>query len=328
MPPYSYLWTPTIGLSDPFSATTYASPATTRTYNVNISDILGSGVNYSITVTVQPVVPASVTIAASANPSAPGSYVLFTATPVNGGTSPAYQWKVNGLNAGTGLSTYTYVPNNGDDVECVMTSNYACSSGNPATSNIITMVVLPASISLNGVVPAPLTSCFDATNTIIVAGSGNIFRVETGASVNMIAGVKISYLDGTTVQPGGYMHGYVTATNEYCGSLPPAMVAVVNGDEPLANAGVAGLPELRESAGFIAFPNPTRGVFAIARRDHMLLQPVRITVTDLRGKVIADLWHDAGDRHAIDLTGRPAGLYVIRLTGDSGTENIKLVVRP
>ena len=63
--------------------------------------------------------PAGVTIAASSNPFCPGSLVTFTATPVNGGTTPAYQWKVNGGNVGTNSPTYSYHPNNGDSVRCV-----------------------------------------------------------------------------------------------------------------------------------------------------------------------------------------------------------------
>ncbi|MCX6277649.1 MAG: GEVED domain-containing protein [Bacteroidetes bacterium] len=85
--------------------------------------------------------PASVTIAASANPVCSGSTVTFTASPVNGGASPGYQWKVNGVNAAWNSSSIWYIPVNGDVVTCVMTSNYACPTGNPATSNAITMTV-------------------------------------------------------------------------------------------------------------------------------------------------------------------------------------------
>jgi len=86
--------------------------------------------------------PVSVSILSSANPVCAGTLVTFTATPVNGGTIPVYQWKVNGVNAGTDNPTYSYIPANSDLVSCVLTSNASCTSGNPATSNIITVQVL------------------------------------------------------------------------------------------------------------------------------------------------------------------------------------------
>jgi len=119
----------------------------------------------ALTMTVTPLLPVSVNILASANPFCSGSSVTFTATPVNGGSSPFYQWKVNGANAGTNSSTYTYNPLNGDQVSCVLTSNAICTQNNPATSNMITMVVntsLPAGISITAV-PNPF--CPGATVT-------------------------------------------------------------------------------------------------------------------------------------------------------------------
>ncbi|MCX6287753.1 MAG: hypothetical protein NTY96_11620 [Bacteroidetes bacterium] len=97
----------------------------------------------TIVMVVNPNLPVSVFITASANPACLGTSVTFTATPTNGGSSPSYQWKVNGVNAGTNSSTYTYTPANGDVIICIMTSNYSCPTGNPATSNTITMTVLP-----------------------------------------------------------------------------------------------------------------------------------------------------------------------------------------
>lgn len=83
-----------------------------------------------------------------------GNTVTFTATAVNGGTSPSYQWQVNGVNAGTNSNTFTptSLPN-GAVVTCVMTSNMPGVTGNPATSNAITTQVLSnvtPSISVNG----------------------------------------------------------------------------------------------------------------------------------------------------------------------------------
>jgi uncharacterized protein (TIGR02145 family) len=96
--------------------------------------------------------PVSLVIAASANPFCPGSSVTFTATPTNGGTTPAYQWKVNGANAGTNSPNYTYNPANGDMVSCVLTSSVVCPITNPITSNTLLMTInnsLPAGVSIS-----------------------------------------------------------------------------------------------------------------------------------------------------------------------------------
>lgn len=71
-----------------------------------------------------------------------GTSVTFTATPVNGGGSPAYQWKVNGSYVGTNSATFSYIPANGDQVCCVLTSSLPFIAGNPATSDTLTMTVL------------------------------------------------------------------------------------------------------------------------------------------------------------------------------------------
>ncbi|MEA1874396.1 MAG: PKD domain-containing protein, partial [Bacteroidota bacterium] len=94
-------------------------------------------------ITVNPNLPVSVSITADQNDVCDGTNVTFTATPTNGGT-PTYQWKVNGVGVGTGLTTYSNnTLNNSDVVTVEMTSSLACVSGNPATSNAVNMVINP-----------------------------------------------------------------------------------------------------------------------------------------------------------------------------------------
>ncbi|SDW02774.1 Ig-like domain-containing protein [Flavobacterium degerlachei] len=106
------------------------SSAQTAIYTVTPKTGSCTGATFTVTVTVNPLLTASVSIAA--NPSlivCNGTSVTYTATPTNGGTSPAYQWKVNGTNVGTNSPTYTYTPVNGDQVSVVLTSSDACVSG-------------------------------------------------------------------------------------------------------------------------------------------------------------------------------------------------------
>ncbi|MEI2747278.1 MAG: hypothetical protein V9E88_00780 [Ferruginibacter sp.] len=100
-----------------------------------------------LTMTVNPLLPVSVQIAAStATTICDGTSVTFTATPTNGGVNPTYQW-FNGANPIVGETNSTYTTStliNGDAISVQLTSDEVCATGNPATSNSITMTVNPA----------------------------------------------------------------------------------------------------------------------------------------------------------------------------------------
>jgi len=103
----------------------------------------------SNTVTVITVPPVTPVLAISADPSSfvcSNTEVTFTATPINGGSSPSYQWKKGGVDiSGATSATYKYTPANGDVITCVMTSNAACATPPTVTSgNSLTMTVYAA----------------------------------------------------------------------------------------------------------------------------------------------------------------------------------------
>jgi hypothetical protein len=112
---------------------------------------MNPAISNAITMAVNSSTPASISVTVPANPVCQSTPVLFTANPVNGGSLPVYQWKVNGVNTGSNSSTLTYTPVNGDAVTCRLTSNASCVSGSPATSSSVTMSVsssLPASVTI------------------------------------------------------------------------------------------------------------------------------------------------------------------------------------
>ena len=96
-----------------------------------------------ITLTVGSVTP-SITISTASTSVCSGSNIAFTAVAVNGGSSPNYQWKKNGVNAGSGGSSITFPSNslsNGDVITCLLTANNVCQTSATATSNAIAMTV-------------------------------------------------------------------------------------------------------------------------------------------------------------------------------------------
>jgi hypothetical protein len=97
-----------------------------------------------ITMSVQPVLPVTVSMVESVNNICPGTTVNFTAIHTNGGGSPIYQWYLNGSSVGTNLNTYSNSSlNNGDIIYCKLTSNQTCIINNPDTSNSVVMQINP-----------------------------------------------------------------------------------------------------------------------------------------------------------------------------------------
>ncbi len=134
-----------------------------------------SATSNSLTMTVSGSVTPSVSIASSHGISiCTGTNVTFTATPVNGGTSPSYQWKLNGGNVGSNSSTYANASlSNGDIVSCVMTSNATCATTSTATSNSLTMTVSGTVSSSVSIASNQGTTICAGTNTTFTATPTN-----------------------------------------------------------------------------------------------------------------------------------------------------------
>ncbi len=80
---------------------------------VSNSNTITMAVNTNVTPSV------AIALTTGSNPGCAGSSLTFTATPTNGGTTPAYQWKVNGSNVGTNSATFTTSSlTNGQVVTC------------------------------------------------------------------------------------------------------------------------------------------------------------------------------------------------------------------
>jgi len=170
---------------------------------------------------VNALVPAGVSILPDANNVCDGTTVVFTATPVGGGTSPAYQWYNGTTPVGTNLSTYSYIPVNGDVVSVVMTSNSPCASGSPATSIPVTMIVNPvvaASVSIS-VSANPVNSGIPVTFTATPLGGGTspVYQWYNGA--NQI-GANINTLEYTPTD--GDIISVIMTSNAPCITGNPA----------------------------------------------------------------------------------------------------------
>ena len=155
----------------PLSVTSYFRIVSTCT----VSSQSVASANKMIVVTPLVTPTAAITVS-PAGAICPGVPVTFTATSTNGGTTPAYQWKKGTANVGTGGTTYTYIPANGDTITAVLTSNAVCPTATSATSNAIIMNVLATvtpTVTITPSIPNPVCQGVPVTFTAVATDTGS-----------------------------------------------------------------------------------------------------------------------------------------------------------
>lgn len=74
--------------------------------------------------------------------------------------------------------------------------------------------------------------------------------------------------------------------------------------------------------GVLVFPNPSHGTIQVLKDSQ---KKMLVEVTDTQGRVVYRKWTE-GDQASIELSGKPKGLYIVRLKGDNFEVVRKIVV--
>ena len=177
---------------------------------------------HSFTVTITPIVTPSVTIAASSTSICLGSSATFTATPVNPGTAPTYQWLLNGT-AIPGATALTYTTNtlsNGDKITFTMVSNAPCATVTNVTSNEITMTVTSVTPAVS-ITATTTTICagFSITFTATPVNGGSAPAYQWQINGTDVSGATSSTFTTTTLNNGDKVTVVLTS-NAACTTTP------------------------------------------------------------------------------------------------------------
>jgi hypothetical protein len=209
---------------------------------LNISSALNTS-TFGICLTGPP--PASCAPSVAISASTPtticqGESVVFTAIPTHGGTTPSYQWKINGSNVGTNSSSYTTTTlANGNVVSCVMVSNASCASPTNATSNSITFTVTPSA-----------TPTFTQIAAIC---SGGTFALPTNSN-NGIGGSWSPAIDNTATTTYTF-----TPNGGQCAFTATMTVTVINPVTPVFTQ----IPAICSGGSFVLPTNSTNGISGV-----------------------------------------------------------------
>ncbi len=296
--PYAYLWNN--------SATTQnLSGLIAGNYSVTVTDAMSGTITGSWVVIQPSELSLAAVITDASCPAAADGTIELTVT---GGT-PAYNFlwsnSATGQNIG-GLDPGIYTVTVTDNNLCQKTGTWSVGQTSPVCANVI----------VSGDITT--TVCYNATNTITVAGGATSFVVQTTGSATFIAGVSIIYLPGTAVLSGGYMLGTIYS-GSWCGGTKSVTLPAFEGNDFPASPGI-------EQSCFSIYPNPTTGSFTLVQKGDKLYGNVTVEVFSMRGEKVMTETIIGEQMHDFRFSDMATGLYFVKVVADGYVETMKLVI--
>lgn len=167
---------------------------------------------------------------------------------------------------------------------------------------------IPVILALDGMVIASnADTCFAAIQTIIVSD----FIVESDAMVRLIAGENIQLLPLTKVHSGADFHAFIDTTGNYC-LQPESLIAVSDNVAEKIQERPAMLEE-NPNNFFSLFPNPTPGTFTLLLKEAEEATAITVEIYSMLGERIHQTQLSGKQQYEFDLSGRPGGVYLVRV---------------
>jgi hypothetical protein len=281
-------------------------------YVYGINDCGNGIVSESLEVQLQQEATVTVNVNVSANPICIGDEVTFTATPINGGSSPDYLWQVNGFGVGSNDPVYiTSELEDNDQVYCYLTSSEDCVVQGWVLSNIILMDVYDYPDVTIEASPND-TVCITQTITLDAGNSGDSYTWSNGQTTQSII------VSNTSGPSGGSQDYSVVVTNgDLCSGYDTISVYF----DPCT-----GIEDLTAASGINIFPNPSREDFYIQIKE--IIKPVSIKLLSSQGILIEEfkvMPSESNSPFKVDLSEYPNGIYFLKFQNEEIFEVRKII---
>ncbi len=244
-----------------------------------------------------------------------GDVIWFSSTLTGGVSSPSFQWKVNGVNVGTGADTFQYIPTNGDSVKCVVFTNVPCSLYPIVISNTVDIVVdtiVHPLLSISGPSSATIGSLVTVTGTVSGVGTGVAYHINwfnNGAYFTTTIVPSVNYTKTIA-------HDSITAV------IVPEVICF---DSAFSNFVVvteknAGINSLNKEPEFSFFPEPFEHFIVIQSKSTI----ESVEVFDLLGRLVQRISVNHLASYQLNMDEFNSGIYFLRLNGLSTFKITKL----
>ncbi len=257
--PVTFAWTIPSGsvITSGGSTNSMVMSAGTSSGNITVTATNSCGTSpiSSKAITVIPSVNPTITVVSNDvdNTICSGTPITFTANITNGGSSPTYQWRVNGVNVGTNspsFSTSSIVTSS--NVDCILTSTATCANPMMVTS-------LPINVSVISVPATP--SSITGLNTVCAGVSGLTYSVgfitgSSGYNWSLPAGWVITSgaNSNSIVVTSGTGSGPISVSaSNVCGVSGSSTLSIVTNSIPSAPTSMNGLTEVCAGNNGVAY---------------------------------------------------------------------------
>ena len=252
-----------------------------------------------------------------------GVNVTFLASPINGGSTPAYTWKVNGITTGSG-SSFTYLPVNLDMVSVILKSNATCALPDTAISSHLITVLDPlipvVGINANPGFDIPFAAVDTFIATVINGGISPVFQWMVNNHV-VIDAITNTYITDS-LHNGDSITCIVTSSGLCSGYSTFNSVGIHVGTEGVSNTN-------RQFVDVALSPNPNNGEFYLKGNVGNSNEPITIDITDMPGRVIYTklVLNSKGSINELIQQGQLAsGTYLLNIHSPSANKIIRFVV--
>jgi hypothetical protein len=172
---------------------------------------------------------------------------------------------------------------------------------------------------VNITIPTGVTTCYDATQVLTVAGNGTTFLVENGGNVTLVAGSKIFLLAGAKVNSGGYLHGYITTNGIYCGAISNPLVANLRNEDAL------GVEPVVKNQFIKVYPNPTTDIVIVELIEAGAATIANVTIYSMLGGKLLQKAFNGESKFQFSLSGKPVGIYMVHVQSGERSEIAKII---
>jgi peptidoglycan/xylan/chitin deacetylase (PgdA/CDA1 family) len=166
------------------------------------------------------------------------------------------------------------------------------------------------------------SDCFEAIETITVGGNGSSFIVKPGGEAFIVAGQNVIFREGTQVEPGGYLHAWISTNGIMCNQTN--YLLVVEDDSKILEQEVFSIED--KSRLFKVYPNPTTGRFTLEMLEFDTSKPIQVMIYSMLGKSILQTELFGYRLYEFDLSSQSKGLYIVRVISGEEMDVEKVIV--